>query len=451
MASIAPLHAPLSPLAELQKAFCLFTLGGEVWIGDLEALKNWRSSASSELVLMYRRQAGRLLMERHLEVLPVSSDSAKVIRQFLNGPNTLVFNALAFSPKPTPPTTCNLWVGPQVKPAPGDWGPFKSFLVEVICDGDITLYRYLVLFLAHMLQRPEEKPGIMIVLLGGQGTGKGTLFQILKAIWARTTLLVSDVDNVIGRFNAAIERNFVLCMDEALFAGDKKAMDRLKSLVTEPTVTVEEKHQPRRSIDSFHRFFAASNHAHFAQVDPDDRRFMFFRVSEARKGDHTYWSELYRAIADSAVIAAMVHDLQSYDLIGFNPRVRPCGAVHIDQKLQSLSGFARYWFEVLYSGDFDPGSEFPDLETWPANASVPPFVGTRELLTYWKRYEVRARQYSSPQERDIVDAMRRLCPPAQKVRRQTSGGPRRGYVLPALPAARAEFEKFIGGSISWPD
>jgi hypothetical protein len=374
MASIAPLHTSLSPLAELQRAFCLFKLGCEVWIGDLDALKKWQSSASSELALMYRRQAGRVLLERHLEALPVASDPKKTLLQFLNSPNTRVFDCLAFSPKPTPPTTCNLWVGPQVQPAVGDWCFIRGFLLEVICDGDIALFRYLVLFLAHMLQRPEHKPGIMIVLLGGQGTGKGTLFQILKAIWSRTTLLVSDVDNVIGHFNAAIERNFVLCMDEALFAGDKKAMDRLKSLVTEPTITIEEKHQPRRSVESFHRFFAASNHAHFAQVDPDDRRFMFLRVSEGRKGDHTYWTELHEAIADPSAIAAMAHDLLSYNLSTFNPRMRPCGLVHVDQKLRSLMGFERYWLEVLEAGDFYPGAEGVGVLEWFSPTSGPTFV-----------------------------------------------------------------------------
>ncbi|CAN1516080.1 Virulence-associated E [Sphingomonadaceae bacterium] len=449
MASIAPLQTPISPLAELQRAYCLFKLGGEVWIGDLDALKNWKSGVSSELALIYRRQAGRVLMERHLEKLPVSADPTKVLRQFLNSPITHVFDALAFSPEPTPPTICNLWVGPQVQPAAGDWGRIQSFLLEVICDGDIALYRYLVLFLAHMLQRPEEKPGIMIALLGGQGTGKGTLFKILKALWSRTTLLVSDVDNVIGRFNASIERTYVVCMDEALFAGDRKAMDRLKSLVTEPTVTIEEKHQPRRSIESFHRFFAASNHRHFAQVDADDRRFIFFRVSEGRKGDHAYWTRLHRALADVAVIAAMVHDLSSYDLTNFNARQRPCSAAHIDQKVQSLSGFARYWFEVLQVGDFDPGGDWIGSAPWLSPTSGPTFVSTEGLMRGWKVYEGSARQFSPKQEREIHHQLSRLCPSVVSKRRQINGRQQRGHDLPDLSVARAEFAKFLGGAVAW--
>ena len=54
-------------------------------------------------------------------------------------------------------------------------------------------------------------------------------------------VLVSDIEHVIGGFNASLERNYAVCMDEALFRGQKKAMERLKSFVTEPTITIEHK------------------------------------------------------------------------------------------------------------------------------------------------------------------------------------------------------------------
>ncbi len=172
-------------------------------------------------------------------------------------------------------------------------------------------YSYLLRYLAHMLQRPWEKPGIMIVHLGGQGTGKGTFFRILRAIWGRTALQVSDIQEVIGHFNAVLERNFIVFMNEAIFSGDKKALDRLKSLITEPACRVEQKYQPARTIDSYHRFFAASNHDHFARVEQDDRRFVFLRVPDGAKGNHQFFSQLSNAIDDPAVIDALVYELMN--------------------------------------------------------------------------------------------------------------------------------------------
>lgn len=445
----APLMGPLlNPLHELQQAFCLFKLAGAIWVVEHDDIVSVRNGTGVDEVSMYRQGDGKLLMQRHLETLPVPSDTKKVVSEFMRSPHTKVYDAVAFSPLPTPSGTLNYWVGSPVAPKKGDWDSLKAFMLWVICDGDIGLYRYLVLFLAHMLQKPEEKPGIMIVLLGGQGTGKGTLFELLRAIWSQTTLQVPAVDHVIGQYNAAIERNYVLCMDEALFAGDKKNTERLKSFVSERTVTIEQKFQPRRTIGSFHRFFASSNNAHFAQVDADDRRFMILQVSDALKGNFPYWDEVHKAIADPAIISAMVHDLGSYNVDSFNVRARPKTKAHTDQKIRSLSGFDRYWHEVLQSGRFGP-SVYPEPSgEW----SAPCFVSTAGLMSGWKDCEKGQRQFGVRQSRDMHGAMKRLCPSAEqhRVKLRTGGHPR-GYSLPSLPVARMEFARAMGGEIVWDD
>ena len=232
-------------------------------------------------------------IKRHLETLPVSCKPKEVIDAFLTNPKTLCYDTFAFTPLPTPRTTINYWVPPSITPESGDPSKIGEFLFQVICNHDAESLVYLIRYLAHMWQKPEEKPGVAIVLLGGQGTGKGTFFQLLANIWTRTTLQVSSVEHIVGGFNAAMERNFIIIMDEALFSGDRRAMDRLKSMITEPSITIEQKFQPRRPISSIHRFFAASNHQHFGNIEKDDRRFVFLRPSEERKADHKYFNDIH--------------------------------------------------------------------------------------------------------------------------------------------------------------
>ena len=447
MANVAPIATASTPLQELQTAFCLLKLSGDVVIAEQRQIDAVRSGLDREGVQMFRMTPGKLLLKRHLETLPLPSDAGKAIAEFMVSPNTTVYDRIAFSPLTTPSTTLNLWSGPTAIPSPGSWDTISGFLLEVIAGGDIGLYRYLILFLAHMLQRPEEKPGVVMAMLGGQGTGKGSALRVVERIWSSSTLLVSDVDHVIGRFNAALEGNYVICMDEAMFAGDKRAMDRLKSLVTEPTITIEQKQQPRRSIESFHRFFTTTNHAHFAHVEADDRRFVFFHVSDKRQGDLTYWKQVHQAINDPAVISAMVYDLEQYDLTNFDVRQRPKNEAHMDQKLRSLTGFDRYWYEVLQSGEFGVGA-FPDpMGVW----SGPCFVSTKGLLSGWKDHEKGQRLYQPRQERDVHQAIRRLCPSASLGRPMKSGKQERGQNLPPLATARLEFAAALGGTVPWDD
>ncbi len=63
----------------------------------------------------------------------------------------------------------------------------------------------------------------MLILIGGQGIGKGTLGRIFRAIWQATYLHVYKTDNVTGNFNGDMERTFIVFLDEALFAGDRAA------------------------------------------------------------------------------------------------------------------------------------------------------------------------------------------------------------------------------------
>ncbi len=430
-------------LQSLQVRFCLIDLSGEIRIADRIQIQDVLSGRRSGDISFYKKQDGEMLMRRHLEAQAIPSDPKKTIPLFWVDPSTLVYNAVAFSPLKTPPTTLNYWTGPTINPKAGNWLLIFEFLLHVICDGDQRLCAYLFRYIAHMLQKPEEKPGIIIVMLGRQGTGKGVFFSLLRAIWSRTTLLVQDVDQVLGRFNAALERHFVVCMDEALFSGDKKAIEHLKSLVTEPQCRIENKYQPGRNIDSYHRFFAASNNDHFAQVDQDDRRFLFLRISSARQGDSQYFTKLAKAIQDENVIGAMVHDLLQLDISKFNVRNRPKTKEHLSQKLQSLTGFERYWYELLTTGILSQDQY--SATRW----NDPDFVSTNEFIRCFRQYDKNAERYRTTQSHVVSACIDKFCPSAIKTRRKSGGIQGRGYHLPHIDIARQEFDKAMGGGVDW--
>ena len=252
---------------------------------------------------------------------------------------------------------------------------------------------------------------------------------------------------MIGQFNAALERNYVICMDEALFSGDKKSMERLKSLITEPSCRIEQKYQPSRTIDSYHRFFAASNNGHFAQIDKDDRRFLFLRVSSDFQCDLEYFEKLHRLIADEDVVSAMVFDLLTIDLDNFNVRSRPLTAEHTMQKIQSLTGFERYWYEKLQSGDLRDCECISNL--W----SEPRFISTRDIIRGYEEYDKNAGRYHPVQSQQIASALEKLCPSATPARTTNDSygnkAQSRGYQLPSIGVARTEFERIIGSKLQW--
>jgi len=438
MPNVFNMQKPLNALTILQQKFALINLSGEIRIVDRAQIAQVLAGRAKEISL-YRRPEGQILITRELENLPFASKPKDEFTNFVNNPNTHVYDEVAFSPLSLPASTLNYWIDPSIKPLLGDWFVIQEFLHTVICDNNVALFDYLIRYLAHMLQHPEQKPGIMIVFLSGQGTGKGRFYNLLSRVWQRTTLQVSDIGEVTGQFNASLERNYVVCMDEALFAGDKKSLDKLKSLVTEPTCRIEQKHQPSRTIDSYHRLFAASNHSHFAHVDKDDRRFLFIRLSSVHKQDQTYFDAVNDALDDDNVIAAMMYDLKNLDLSSFNVRKRPLTEEHLSQRLQSLSGFERFWYEVLQSGLFDGYQEWNE----------PIFKSSQSLIDKYKEYDKNAGRYNPIQQQHIASTLKAICPSAKAARKKILNKQERGYELPHIDVARKEFEVMLGTSVEW--
>jgi len=444
MSTLAVINNQGTALAHLQECYALLILAGEIRFVDRNEVAAVMAGNQGD-INFYRRNEAQILIYRALENQPYNCHPKTEFNNLLVNPNTDVYNAVAFSPLPTPPSTLNYWIDPPIKPKQGDWFVVQEFLHSVISDNGVYQNDYIINYLAHMIQRPDEKPGVMIVFLSGQGTGKGTFFKMLERIWSRTSLQVSDVGEIVGQFNAALERNYVVFFDEGLFHGDKRSTDKLKSLITEPKCRIEQKYQPSRTIDSYHRFFAASNHDHFAHVDKDDRRLYFSRVSSIHKQDAVYFNALNEALEDDNVIAAMLYDLMHLDISGFNVRKRPITAEHVSQKLQSLSGFDRFYFEVLQEGRFT--DDWHGFTSW----NKPMFISSTALVKSYKEYDKQATRYQPLQQQQLASSLKGLCPSSTKGRQSNAGQQERGYQLPDLATARGEFTQILGIQVEWDD
>ena len=268
-----------NPLAILQQQYALIRLAGALYVVDRYDLELLPDNGTAKKFVPLRRPDATILMIRVVTDRFPDATAKAIVKDFYLSPETFCYDGTEFNPISTSKNTLNLYVPPTIVPSDGSSKLIREFLLNVICSGNRTNFSYLVKYLAHALQRPWEKPGVMVILLGGQGTGKGTLARILQKIWSATYLQVHQIKSVTGDFNAALERAFIVWLDEAFFVGNRGATDALKSLVTEPFINISEKYQPARQTKSFHRFFGASNADYFKATDRDDRRDFVLRVA----------------------------------------------------------------------------------------------------------------------------------------------------------------------------
>lgn len=421
----------IDPLSELKKRFALSTIGGIIGIIDLEELEIKEDQKAPSLKI-YNRSDGKLLMERFLQSIPSNFSSKDVIKNFECDPKTKIFSNVAFSPIKVQSDTLNLWVGYSINPSEGPWPTIENFLIEVICNNNIDCYTYLLNYLAHLFQKPEHKPGVMIALLSGQGAGKGTMFELIRKMFSYTTVQLNQVGHVVTGFNAILERSYIVLLDEALFHSDFKSIEAMKSLITEPQITIEEKRQPRRTIQSHHRFIAATNSSHFAKTEKDDRRMIYFRLNESKVNNMIYWESVRNAI-NGPESRALAHHLINRDISSFNPRIRPDVDELVKQKLLSLQGFERFLYEVLTN-------EKVGFKEW----KVDDFISTEHFINQYDEFRKGATRYNTIQAREIRNTMEKVLPSVRYGRNKL-----RGYELCHIDQARKDFERYMGGEIDW--
>ena len=247
------------------------------------------------------------------------------------------------------PGVLNLWEGFAIKAAKGDWSLLRTHIEAIVCDDDPIRFSYLMGWMARMLQRPAELGEVAIVLKGGEGTGKGTLAKALKRIVGHHSLAISNAKHLIGNFNSHLRDTIFLFADEAFFAGDRAHVGVLKSLITEPNLTIEAKYANAIEVPNYLHILMASNEDWVVPASLDARRFLVLEVSESRKGDHGYFAAIWNQM-ESGGYEAMLHELLARDLSTFNVRDVPTTGGLQEQRKLSLGTTESWWLDCLERG-----------------------------------------------------------------------------------------------------
>lgn len=247
------------------------------------------------------------------------------------------------------PDTLNLWRGFAVKAKAGSWTRLLDHILAVICRGNQDHFDFLIGWMARLVQYPAEQGEVAVVMKGIEGAGKGILAKALLHIFGQHGLAISNSKHLTGNFNGHLRDTILLFADEAFFAGDRAHTGVLKSLVTEPFLTIEAKYQNAVQMPNFVHLMMASNEEWVVPASLEARRFFVLEVSPARANDHAYFGAILSEMKNGGH-EAMLHDLLSYDLTFYNPRRVPVTEGLQQQRKLSLGTSEAWWLDCLHRG-----------------------------------------------------------------------------------------------------
>lgn len=432
---------PTDPrMAEMDEKHAVVSVGGSVRVANLKSSNGITLSTVGDLHALYSNE---FVQSSQGKLISISKAwMASSTRPTYTG-------GMGFFPGGSiPDDVLNLWPGFAVHPDPrGSCDRFLYHIKNVICGGDENSFNYLIGFLAHLIQHPEDIPGVAIVLRGGKGVGKDSaLDYIAKMIGDIFAPVISQPDQLTGRFNGHLQTALLLRVQEALWAGSRKDEGALKSLITSPKITIERKGVDAIVADNYVRVMITANAAWVVPASSDERRFFILEI-KAEKPSLEYF-KAYHAEMNGSGPAALLHTLQNYDLSGFDVRDVPQTQGLLEQKLLSLRNLDRWWFDFIlegttpvdFLGDFDRG----DWSERPVTLSR---LKLRELYRGWVNDH---RFHGEPMGvREFGSRLRLLCPKIRDTQPSINGKRVRCYVLPSLGSCRAQFEGWLGAQIDW--
>lgn len=288
---------------------------------NLGSLSNFEICIEKETGLMrYSTNAAKQLFQNQMVEVPAKKGVKLVnpVDIWLRSPERRELNGITFRPSMTK-AECerkmnkyNLFNGWPVPPVSHniDLSLYIDELIgETICGGNQLHKNWLLDWLAHIFQYPENPPGTAVILVGEEGTGKGMFVRALEMLLMERKHFIKEAGSVkfSSRFNAFLEQALLVFIDELDVKAGMKAKNHLKSMVTDKAVLVEQKGKDAYMTDVFARFIIATNYEDAIPVENNSRRWFMLHVSNKHKKDTGFFGQLAKLYERREFLEELMH------------------------------------------------------------------------------------------------------------------------------------------------
>ena len=224
---------------------------------------------------------------------------------------------------------------------------------EVLCNGDKVIYDYFIRWIAHIFQKPAEKPGVCILLQSDiQGVGKNMVITLIqKMLGDEHFYKTNSLAKITEKFNYHLQGKLLINGDEIMNFTGYKNSDMFKALITEEKLSIEAKGKDSYMVNDYGRYILTSNNENPIKIEKTDRRFMPIKVEILK--DDTYFRELRAVTTDDKCVETFFNYLINIDLSNFNVRKIPDTGYRNELRVESNTNTVIMWLKQypLLSGD----------------------------------------------------------------------------------------------------
>jgi len=268
-----------------------------------------------------------------------------------------------------PAGTLNMWNGWGVEPSQaGSCDRYLTHMRDIVCSGEVTIYEWLLDWMADCVQDSRNLKGSCVVLRGIEGCGKGAWADNFGQLFGKHYTHLIDAERMTTRFNSLTSDSIIVFADEVLFPGDRKAANVLKGLISERRMTREAKGIDSIEVDNLNHVIIASNEEWIIPAGPQSRRWLVLNVNGRMANNKTYFKGLWDEM-DNGGRAALLY-LLKHRKVTNNLRLAPTTEGLLEQRRMSHrhDSLMQFFIEAHSKGGFetmDAEAHMGDVAGWP--------------------------------------------------------------------------------------
>lgn len=315
---------------------------------------------------------------------------------------------------------------------------FDRHLLENISCGDVELYKWVKTYLAHMIQKPQEKPRTALTLRGNKGIGKSLVVSVMRSIMGEYCKTLNNINQLVGDYNGHLEGTILLNLDEVYWGGDKTHEGTLKNLVTDEEMMINAKFKHPKMVKNFMRIIFTTNAEFVNPATGDERRYTIKTVNPNPCFTRLQFEKLMDIILKKKGNESIHHWLKSQDLTEADINKIYETDDLTDQKLFNLNPFQEFLRHILNTGKVGRYNVLKEV--------VPKDDLKVELYSFMK--EKNPKSYK-PSAQAISKQILAICPSIKPSRNIIDKKQVYTYMFTDLDVCRKEFETFLNAKLEW--
>ena len=168
---------------------------------------------------------------------------------------------------------------------PGEMCVFEDHMAFLFADAD-AWYR-MTNWIIFTVQSPQKRIPWAPLLVSGEGRGKTWLYECVKSMFEGKFTASVSTEELEGQFNSYMADTLLICFEEVHTRSKHETLDKLKPIITNTTMEVNEKHGRKGQREIYANVLMTSNHddALALQKGKDSRRYWVYEIDQPAMTD----------------------------------------------------------------------------------------------------------------------------------------------------------------------